>query len=108
MPTGPGLHAAVPQTGPRLSAIDHGKSFGAPKRRAAGATPARKTSRAKRQVRDLPVKNHTTTATYNGAELRATVRPGSQLAFTLPSRVGNRLHFPDGRMTDLQGNRMEQ
>ncbi len=31
-------------------------------------------------------------------------RPGAQHAQTLPSRIGNRLRYPDGRVTDLAGN----
>ena len=52
----------------------------------------------------MPISNASSRAIYDGAELRAHVRPGSQVAFSLPSRVGNRLHFPDGRVTDLHGN----
>jgi hypothetical protein len=32
-----------------------------------------------------------------------TVRPGSLRAFALPSRVGPRLYWPDGRTTHLDG-----
>jgi hypothetical protein len=31
------------------------------------------------------------------------IRPGSQAAFALPSRMGAALHWPDGRVTDLEG-----
>ena len=30
-----------------------------------------------------------------------------RLAETLPSRVGNRLHYPGGRVTDMDGNVLE-
>lgn len=67
------------------------------------ARPGRKTPSA-RFLANMPISNASSRAIYDGAELRAHVRPGSQVAFSLPSRVGNRLHFPDGRVTDLQGN----
>jgi hypothetical protein len=31
-------------------------------------------------------------------------RPGAQDALAHPSRIGDRLHYRDGRVTDLQGN----
>ncbi|MGQ2992742.1 hypothetical protein [Variovorax sp.] len=43
------------------------------------------------------------TGTYNGAELRPTVtRPGAMDAFELPSRVGSRLRYRDGRVQELR------
>lgn len=42
------------------------------------------------------------TEPYDGAELRPIVgRPGATDALALPSRIGNRLHYRDGRVTDL-------
>ena len=38
---------------------------------------------------------------YDGAELRAHVRPGALDALALPSRMGQRLHYRDGRMEVL-------
>ena len=35
-------------------------------------------------------------------------RPGSDVCHQLPSRVGNQLRWPDGRITDLNGNRITQ
>lgn len=41
-------------------------------------------------------------ASYLGEEVRQpSGRPGSMDAYALPSRVGNRLHWPDGRITSL-------
>ncbi|ABM32189.1 hypothetical protein QRO08_16780 [Paracidovorax citrulli] len=34
-------------------------------------------------------------------------RPGAMQAFDLPSRMNNRLHYRDGRVTDLQGKPLE-
>ena len=42
---------------------------------------------------------------YSGAELKPyTGRPDTAQALVLPSRTGNRLRYPDGRVTDLAGN----
>lgn len=42
---------------------------------------------------------------YAGAELKPyTGRPDTAQAQSLPSRSGNRLRYPDGRITDLAGN----
>ena len=48
--------------------------------------------------------NATTQATYNGAEVcMPALRAGADDALQVPSRVGDRLHFRDGRVTDLHG-----
>ena len=42
---------------------------------------------------------------YSGAELKPYAgRPDTAQAQSLPSRSGNRLRYPDGRITDLAGN----
>ena len=42
---------------------------------------------------------------YSGAELKPYAgRPDTAQALSLPSRSGNRLRYPDGRITDLAGN----
>ncbi len=42
---------------------------------------------------------------YTCPELRPNAdRPAAANAFELPSRMNNRLHYRDGRVTDLQGN----
>lgn len=43
---------------------------------------------------------HKVSGIYDGAELRRNVAidPARLEAFKLPSRVGNRLHYPDGRV----------
>lgn len=39
-------------------------------------------------------------ATYHGTETtEPSIRPGSMDAFALPSRIGDRLYWPDGRVT---------
>lgn len=48
-----------------------------------------------------PVTNASSTRRYDGAELRAHVRPGALDAFALPSRMGQRLHYRDGRVEVL-------
>lgn len=50
--------------------------------------------------------NSTYTASgYSGAELKPYAgRPDTAQAQALPSRSGNRLRWPDGRVTDLAGN----
>lgn len=64
----------------------------------------RRGDRVNRSHAQVPISNASSRAIYDGAELRAHVRPGALAAYSLPSRVNNRLHFPDGRTTDMQGN----
>ena len=46
---------------------------------------------------------------YAGAELKPYIgRPDAMTALALPSRTGNRLHHPDGRITDLAGNPIDE
>ena len=59
-------------------------------------------------LQQLPVTNATSRARYDGAELRAPLRPGATDNARLPSRVGSRLHHPCGRVTDLQGNPIDK
>ena len=42
-------------------------------------------------------------AHYVPSEYAPSVRPGAMTAFALPSRVGERLYWPDGRITDMHG-----
>ena len=45
---------------------------------------------------------------YSGAELKPYAgRPDTSQALALPSRSGNRLRYPDGRITDLAGNLLD-
>ena len=45
---------------------------------------------------------------YNGAELKPyAARPGTEQVHALPSRIGNRLCYPDGRVTDMAGNLLD-
>jgi hypothetical protein len=49
--------------------------------------------------------NANTSRNYASAELKPyTGRPGTAQASVLPSRIGNRLRYPDGRVADLAGN----
>ncbi|MBH2008061.1 MAG: hypothetical protein I8H71_00270 [Xanthomonadaceae bacterium] len=51
------------------------------------------------------ITNASTTRNYAGMELKPYAgRPGTAQASVLPSRVGSRLRYPDGRVTDLAGN----
>lgn len=54
------------------------------------------------------INNASTTRNYAGAELKPYVgRPDTMQALILPSRVGTRLRYPDGRVTDLTGNLLD-
>jgi hypothetical protein len=45
---------------------------------------------------------------YDGTELKPYVgRPDATDALILPSRTGNRLRYPDGRVTDMAGNPLQ-
>lgn len=94
MPRAPGLHAPAVPTRTLLQSVDPESGFGAVKKKhGAKARPA-----------DLPVATSTAQGQYLGAELRALTRPGADDALALPSRMGNRLHYRDGQVTDMQGN----
>ena len=59
---------------------------------------------AQRTLRQTQQRISTASArgTYSGAELRPFAgRPGAMDAFALPSRMGNRLHYRDGRVETL-------
>lgn len=47
---------------------------------------------------------------YQGTELRqnAGMLPGRMHAYSLPSRVGGRLHYPDGRVERFPGTEVPQ
>lgn len=58
------------------------------------------TTRTTRAAPIIPMFN----GTYDGAELRAFAdRASAMQAHGLPSRRGNLLRWPDGRLTDLEG-----
>ncbi len=46
--------------------------------------------------------------TYKPTEYAPCTRPGSMVAFSLPSRIGGRLFYRDGQVTDLAGNPQPQ
>lgn len=63
-----------------------------------GAVPVAATRR-KRNTADR-ISNGNMTGSYDGVELGHTcLRHGAYDAFLLPSRMGNSLHFPNGRVT---------
>lgn len=49
-------------------------------------------------VDQIPISNATARGRYSGADLSPSMRPGAMDAYRLPSRVGRRLNFPDGRV----------
>ncbi|MFZ3141176.1 hypothetical protein [Polaromonas sp.] len=54
------------------------------------------------------IANASSGQTYAGDELKPYIgRPDAQHAFGLPSRTGSRLRYPDGRVTDLAGNLLD-
>lgn len=44
---------------------------------------------------------------YAATEYSPSHRAGAMVAFALPSRMGNHLHYRDGRVTDMAGNPVE-
>jgi len=50
-----------------------------------------------------PIRTNKMAGTYDPVELRPNpgITPDRFVAFCLPSRIGNRLHFPDGRVKDM-------
>lgn len=70
-------------------------------RRAAAIARAVNARAAPRQITNSAY----TPGGYSGAELMPYAgRPDTAQALALPSRSGNRLRYPDGRITDLAGN----
>lgn len=72
--------------------------------RVPGLHAPQRQSNVVRDPRLLPISNASSTKAYTGAELRANTRHGAMDAQRLPSRMGDRLHWRDGRVTDMQGN----
>jgi len=73
------------------------------------ACPQDRQRRARREKittapRERPISNATARDRYDGAELRRSpgLTPGRFAAFDLPSRMGNRLYFPNGHMETLK------
>ena len=63
-----------------------------------------------RKPRSTPLQAMTFTVhddEYRCGDLNASPRPGAMRAFSLPSRFGDRLHYRDGRVTDMAGNAIE-
>lgn len=67
--------------------------------RSATPTPASTPTR-----QDVPIRRSSAPGHYTARECAASNRPGAMDAFTLPSRVGSRLHYRGGRTTDIDGN----
>lgn len=76
----------------------------APLPRAPGLHAPKRHTAATPGPRPTPISNASSTEPYTGAELHARTRPGAMDAHRLPSRMGERLHWRDGRVTDMQGN----
>lgn len=87
----------------QLKDIDPSATFGARKKRSIRpqgiGTPAEQTRLRQRDrvvipLRDRRVTNSTMRDFYDGADLRAHVRPGALVAFSLPSLQGGRRVYP--------------
>lgn len=86
----------------QLHDIDTSAVFGAGKKRRRRADPAspatftrlRQRERVEATLLDRRISNSTTRGLYDGAELRAHVRPGALDAFSLPSLQGGRRVYP--------------
>lgn len=64
-------------------------------------------ARQARASNEVPtrISNSSAKGRYNGDEVcMPALRSGADDALQVPSRVGDHLHFRDGRVTDLQGN----
>jgi len=53
---------------------------------------------------ERPITNSTTIGHYDGAELgrNAGLMPGRFTAYDLPSRMGRKLYYPDGRVEEVK------
>lgn len=86
----------------QLKDIDTGATFGARKKRSrrvdmsnpSDLTRLRERDRVVIPMHDRRVTNSTMRDLYDGAELRAHVRPGALVAFGLPSLQGGRRVYP--------------
>lgn len=92
VPRATGLHSPHRRAGIHLTPADYARIH--------------RESHVDRAGVETPICNASSRGRYDGADLRPTagVPSGRMAAFHLPSRVGDRLRFPDGRVTDLQGN----
>ncbi len=99
VPRAAGLHSPERQRRARGAELE---------RSAADYARIQRAARVRRQHSDMPICNSTSTGTYAGAELSSYARPGAADALALPSRMNDRLHYRDGRVTDMQGNPITQ
>ena len=90
-----GLHSIVP-----AKTSVHGKVLISPVPSQTELAARRKSERLELASRTMPISNASSTGTYNGAELQRNpgIPAARYAAFALPSRVGNRRFYPDGRV----------
>lgn len=55
-----------------------------------------------RPPKEPPITNGAMCGVYDGAELVAPIRSGADDALAYPSRIGNYLHYRDGRITHVE------
>ena len=66
-------------------------------------TPAGQAAIATRADRAAPTRSPVRLASSSADLAPPPMRPGAEACLVLPSRIGDRLHHRDGRVTDLQG-----
>lgn len=98
----PGAKAGL-QAIPTQAVSNHGKILLSPIASPAELTARRLSERLEAATRVAPVRNSAMGGVYTCPELhtRPSLPPARFAAFDLPSRVGKRLHYPDGRVVEI-------